>query len=604
MEFKVFTDSIDVAVIGLTNSGKSTFIGSTFRDHDFARRLFAGNDGGLTKVTTHYEVTVCEEPRVTSIGFNGTRLTKDIQPDAVDEMNNRLKNSIYKEYKIDPVSADKDGKFRTSLGNSLLKLANRMKGDIDLAFKFINSKNSDQLFRYIKIQVPVSDVIARIILKYGFKSITFRDTRGFLDSSLDSIEKKSPTLSDSGLDGVQACIIMNAQDAVMPNLGREAYGEFVETIFKSVPTFIVERNTALTTFLQFFKGKFTNELYEECINNQRIIGYNFHEMHKFLIELGILDKQGNATNQLINAHKRELILPEVLYLKNDDNNDTDDYKLYLFGVEAVLDRLLRSLSEFRELLLKIVNFFEDQKNVTQIKKAFLDIFDEQFYCRVVSGYTNYVSYPGELVRPVTQGYSKVRLLNDLVNGPLLGSLGGITTWDNSKREFRYGATGVFAATSYNVLRLIIDNLDKYDEFVDIIKSIVGTDEKFIQTCIQEVQLCLRYVLFNNFTDVLAHFSGWLIINRREAVSAIEDSRTLWNDDYAKKYGVNAIDTVYLTRIKKSLEKSLPMYRMGTFEYVRFSQLYVACVNVLERFFKCVSNNHDYRDDLQLNNVTI
>lgn len=601
MKFKVFAHKIDVAVIGLTNSGKSTFIGSLFRNRKLAKKLFKGNNGGLTKVTVHYEICNCEVASVVHVEFNRAKLLKDISFDAVQEMNKRL-NTTYKEFGIEPVSVDEKGFFQISLEENLSKLKDRIIADVDLAIEFINSSAGDQLFKYIKIKVPGSNMMLQVMERYGFESVTFRDSRGFLDLNMNEVEKKSPTLSETGLDGIQACIIMNGQDSVMSNFGREVYGEFVQAIFKSVPTFIIERNSVLKTYIKLTGQELTQEVYEKYLNNPDVIGFNFNEIHKFLTDLKIIDDQGNATSQLIDANKRELILPEVLALKNDEN--ADDYNIYLAGVEVVINKVLYTLAEFRSILLKIINLFEDTNNITKIKDSFVDTYENNFLSRIVSGYNNYEKYPGSLVRPVIGRYDKERLLNDLVNKSLLGPRGGITTWDSRKKEFVYGTTGVFAATTYNILRLIIDNIQEYPEIIDVVSKILGEDPKLINQGLIEVQQCLRYVLFDSFTDKNAHFSGRFIVDREHAVSAIEVMRSCWKEAYTQKYGNNAIDSVYLTGIKEFLHKTFPDYELTAYDYVRFSQLYVAQLKVIESLFDTVSNNHLYKEDLTLDGVSL
>lgn len=600
MGLKVFSDVIDVAIVGLTNSGKSTFITSMidrlkFGDSELLDKLHQ-NDGGLTKVTSFYELKACNKAKVVEVSFNYDSITNGISGNDVEAMNRRLNSAPYKKFNIKTITCLEGETFEASLQSSLNDFGNIIKNDIKYAISIINSPNADKILKHIKIQVPATNKVIEAMHRYGFTSVVLRDTRGFLDTDIGEIEKKTPTLADNGLDGIQACILMNGQDSTMPNLGREIYGDFVKSIFEAVPTFIIERSAKLAGKLEDVVDdgiSISTDVYSGLVKNPKVTNLNFNEVHKFLNSLGIVKEDGNATNQLIEVHKRELLLPEVGVLKTKViEYDSDEYRIYEFSVMEVFERLLKTLSDFRALLNKIVLFFDDPDKIKSIQAQYFNTFCKSIFIDIVREYYDYDRSSNVYVRPVTDGYDASNLLGNLVHKPLLGPRGGITT---RYGQFEYGATGVFAVTARAVINDIIVNLKDYNDIVTVIKSYVDEPQNLnvFNAYVLEIQQCLKYVLQNSFTDIWASFSGYSIVNRYKVVTAINKVRDLWNNTYAPKHGDNAIDTVYLKSVKSLVKNNLPQYSV---DFARVSQLYKAFYNITDEFFDCVSNNHDYLED--------
>lgn len=597
MSIKIFSDTIDVAVVGLTNSGKSTFISSLFNSNKIPDTIniseLRNNNGGLTKVTTYYSLTDCETIEVIDVIFNIGNLTRGIAETDVESINKKLANKEYRNFDIDPVTTNEKGFYKDSLEANLNKLATKIKSSFDTAVKYINMPSADLLIKSIKINVPASEKVLEIMSKYRFTTVVLRDTRGFLDANLSDLQQKTPTLADSGLDGIQACIFMNGQDSVMPNLGRELYGEFVKSIFESVPTFIVERSAKLAGKLEDCLDdniSFDPGIYNGLVNNKRITNLNFNEIHKFLNTLGIINENGISANQLIDVHKRELLLPEVSMLKSPSSSPDDDYIIYEFCVLEVLDSLLSTLSDFRSLLNKVMTFFDKPNQLNAIHQKFFSVFYESFFISIAKEYYDYYQHNYQLVRPVTQGYSKDNLLYNLAHNQLLGNRGGITT-RSSDNIYLYGSTGVFAATSWNILSILISKLNTFTQITDEIRNFIDdTNEKIVELYILEIQQCLRYVLQNSFTDINAHFGGYPITERYQTVRSLEEMRNQWNFEYKKKFGENSINSVYLTNIKTDLELLMPNYSLQSIDYVRFSQLFWSFSIMIKHFFELVSNN--------------
>ena len=589
MSLQVFNKEVDVAVIGLTNSGKSTFITSMIDRSKFGNtellKKLCDNDGGLTKVTTFYALTECGSASVDKVEF---------YDDFVEE-NAKKTIEILRKLKIDVQdAADKEDEVK-QIRSALNEFHKKLEGDLAYTIQTINKKDADKIIRYIKIKVPATQQAIQLMSKYGFDTVVLRDTRGFLDESMSS-GKKSPNLADSGLDGIQACVFMNGRDSVMPNLARDMYGDFVKSIFESVPTFIIEQSGYLTGKLEDCADD--NSLvkaYNDSMENPKVIKHNFTEIKKFLEHLGVVDRDGESTNQLIQANKRQLLLPEIVELKNKEKNyDSEDYKLYALCEMEVFKRLLESLADFRELLKRIVSFFDNAGNVASFQSKVLETFENLHFSDIVTDYLNGDRTNSVYVRPITNDFDMTNRLDNLIKKSLLGPRGGITAKTNG--YYDYGHTGTFAVTAWKALNEIIvdfDLVDNYTDLAEVIVSSIGENERnnknVVNTYILEVKQCLKYVLQNSCTDTRATFSGYYFVSRDKVVDSINKVKAQWKN-YEPKHGVNAIDIVFLKKIKQIMTEE---HLVNEVNLARVSQLYVAFRNVIEVFFSCVSKNHNY-----------
>jgi len=588
MSLQVFNKEVDVAVIGLTNSGKSTFITSMidrskFGDTELLKKL-CDNDGGLTKVTTFYALTECDSASVDKVDFHD---------DFVEE-NAKKTIEILRKLKIDVQdTADKEDEAN-QIRTALDEFSKKLEGDLAYTIQTINKKDADKIIRYIKIKVPATQQALELMSKYKFDTLVLRDTRGFLDDSMSS-GKKSPNLADTGLDGIQACVFMNGRDSVFPNLARDMYGDFVKSIFESVPTFIIEQSGYLTRELEECADDTLVKAYNDSMENPKIVKRNFTEIRKLLEHLGVVDKNGEATNQLIQANKRQLLLPEIVELKNKEKNyDSEEYKLYAVCQMEVLNRLLESLAEFRELLKRIVGFFDYAERVADFQSKVLETFENLHFSDIVTDYLNGNRTNSVYVRPITDDFNMTSRLDDLIKKSLLGPRGGITAKTNG--YYDYGHTGTFAVTTWKALNEIIVDFDLVDKYTDLAQLIVNSIEasernnkNVVNTYILEVKRCLKYVLQNSCTDTRATFSGYYFVSRYKVVDSINKVKEQWKS-YEKKYGVNAIDVVFLKKIEEIMTEE---HLVNEVNLARVSQLYVAFRNVIEVFFSCVSNSHNY-----------
>jgi len=388
---------------------------------------------------------------------------------------------------------------------------------------------------------------------------------------------------------------MNGRDSVFPNLARDMYGDFVKSIFESVPTFIIEQSGYLTRELEECADDTLVKAYNDSMENPKIVKRNFTEIRKLLEHLGVVDKNGEATNQLIQANKRQLLLPEIVELKNKEKNyDSEEYKLYAVCQMEVLNRLLESLAEFRELLKRIVGFFDYAERVADFQSKVLETFENLHFSDIVTDYLNGNRTNSVYVRPITDDFNMTSRLDDLIKKSLLGPRGGITAKTNG--YYDYGHTGTFAVTTWKALNEIIVDFDLVDKYTDLAQLIVNSIEasernnkNVVNTYILEVKRCLKYVLQNSCTDTRATFSGYYFVSRYKVVDSINKVKEQWKS-YEKKYGVNAIDVVFLKKIEEIMTEE---HLVNEVNLARVSQLYVAFRNVIEVFFSCVSNSHNY-----------
>jgi len=139
MQLNMIGKEVDVAVIGLTNSGKSTFITSMidreqFGDAELLKKL-CDNDGGLTKVTTFYSLTDCDFARVDRVEFHN---------DLVDEKK-KVVTDFLKKHKIE-IPTSTEGTDDDVLWGALENFRNRLVNDLAYTVGMVNTKDADKIY--------------------------------------------------------------------------------------------------------------------------------------------------------------------------------------------------------------------------------------------------------------------------------------------------------------------------------------------------------------------------------------------------------------------------------------------------------------------------
>lgn len=608
-----FSETADIAISGPTNAGKTTFISSLIdltkceEWKDGIKKLIK-NDGGLTKVTTYYKLGAFERISIEDITFNEKIFTLGGQ--TVQLINNKIKEANNCGLKIELIPEEDYSieELNILIKERLENEKSRLKDNIQEIFDIINNKKIIKFIRNIKLCIPTKKQVLKLLVVYGFKYIVLRDTRGFLDIDIKEDIKQIPTIEEMSLEGINACILMNGQNTVIPNFGREFYGEFVKSIFESVPTIIVERSAVLGDRLETVLesgNELTEEYIKEQMENSKVKKRNFKEINKWLNELGIIDKNNECVNNLIGNHKIELIIPEVSDIEEDTCKS-----IYERCSLILLEEVLSKLSKFRDNLQRIVHFFDEEKNILFIENTFDRIFNKIWLGEIIREYNCYGSH-NQIVRPVLAEYFKKDILDGLVKDRLLGPRGGITTRDSSN-IYRYGATGVCAVTSLKLIDKIIKNLSNDKDFLEELKNTIedtSDNDNLIKLYVYEIQEFLKYALLIS-TDEKANFSSYSIIDRYFVVNAVKSMKKEWEKySLSKNMSVEvAMDRLYYSYIKdliigKDTGKSI-IWESETMDYVRFSQLKKIFENIFSNFFNEISNKHKeisirHKSDLQI-----
>lgn len=579
MNIKKIDKTAEIAIIGLTNSGKSTFITQLIDknsiSNDYIESLSRCNDGGLTKVTTYYKI--CKNLENANIVVEDVTFRKDIEFKIGDKLHSDI-NQFLRKNGLD-ICND-----RQELEDRMESLKQKMILNFSTTINIINSDNASKLILNIKIKARASNNIANIMSKYDFDEVVFRDTRGFLDEEKTELNTKEFTLKNVGLDNIHACIWMGGRNSAIPNLARQIYGDFIKSIFEAVPTFIIEQNGELRAYLKYINfEEEKNEdfsLYHKLVKDNSINDVNFEEFNKLLDSLKIREKDIPA-NILIKNNEKRFLLPQVNF-KNEQN-----CYIYQYCLSAVFDELMNSVSSLRKRITEISEFLSKDYNKKIISEAIFNIFMKQYFNVILFNFFKQES--GSCVRPMLTGFDFSSLSIKLISGDLLGMYDGITTRENN--EYRYPATGVFSATMWKVLNNIFSSLDRSKEFEEAIMKCIDSEE-LLSIYKLKVQQCLQYVLQNQYTDVNANFGSWPIIDRFCAKDSILEMRELWKNEYSKEYGDNSINTVYLTNISKLVDEIIELYpyiKLGNDWYVRSSQWYKAFVNSINYYFKQISD---------------
>lgn len=267
------------------------------------------------------------------------------------------------------------------------------------------------------------------------------------------------------------------------------------------------------------------------------------------------------------------------------NVDKTKLDFYNIGITQIVNQIKQNNIDFPGGVLyqknqdRVINFKGELKNMNQVTDLSIPFNKDSVRL-------------GDLAE-VTLDYPKVSEMARVNGTPAIGLI------IHKESDANIVKTGKRAKEEIEKIRLVKSGLDlkiAQDSTIFTESSLNETQRNLLEGILTTALILFIFlrrwksigiVLIAIPTSVLSTFFMMYILGMR----------VRWNDKYTAKYGAQAIDTVYLTATKDFLNTTLPDYKMGTFEYVRFSQLYFSLTKVFESFFSCVSDDHVYRDDL-------
>lgn len=486
---------LNIALIGLSKSGKTSFINSLAYDPSWLLELHS-DDGARTKLTVDYEFVPygeIKEPTVASVSWN--------------KMN--------------------DGS----------KLFQPGKLTMEQAMALINTEGIDQYIRTLRIQIPANSTFTTLLLKEDL-IIHIRDTKGLLDFAVEEVDEiakvHTPSFEEAGLDNLDGVIFIG--NSLFPNSVAKIYKRLLSRVLDSVPVFLVCRDLALTETVQS-----TEEAYK-VISQKReglYMDQRFWEAWNFLRNLGVAERKNGRyefTVKFLPSKDVEYVIPECEYLtlrkmKMEErleenpvkNTSYENYRHFTTCVVAdVTKKLLDYYNDVYKLLgKKLASDLQSRKN--------------EFLWSVKSDFSKYgIGMRTRYARPQLRDQTYVSLSRKILGKDqmLLGPKNGISTLRNGHLE--YESVAVVGVTLERAMRAWIIDMARWGELPS------GLDK------------ILLYVLQKKFIDRAAMICDYPCLDRFLIRDVILEARRQNSGDEVPKEAMSICAEILLNKFCDAL----------------------------------------------------
>ena len=439
----------DIAIIGESMSGKSTWIASMFCEqiqHEL-RKIAEHNKEGQTKLPTRYLL------KNTGSESNTVKI-EHIQwnEDVFHELEEKedygcLKKSL--EYFTASVMEEDD-----TVKNTLEYLKGggfeKRLGSLDFQDFYQNVINNREvldtnLISYIEISGRINDGIANFMAENGVECIKLRDTRGFWDESLEQMKKRIAAITkersksqyvisslvqdapdavralmdDRGIHGIDACVILAAggSNALRVGPGRELYGNLLKHMVNTYPVFVMLRTDHMTEIMMDEPAESYTELCEKLLKKPTFNG--MQDIRDLLEEYGLnKEHAGDGYMDYIRRdHYKELLLANLM------KNPSEEYQeIYTRSSHGALQEMVSQLIGYYQKTDTAVAFFNHIGDGEKREKLIKAGYDREFMNEIRT-YT--LGYYNGWFRYVTQWLAN-KIAGEYFGG-LVGPRGGLST---------------------------------------------------------------------------------------------------------------------------------------------------------------------------------
>ena len=526
------------AILGMTKSGKTTGIAALTNCPESIIELSHGDDG-RTKVTVEYHFinkTVVGGIKVEAIDFHEQTILKSPDGLSKDVYNAEVKkNPIYKNIlKLREAAADEP--LKDCVISQLSDLKNKI-STLEEIKTLISTEKIDLYVRKVILCVQKNTILQAHLSNID---LYIRDTRGLMDIALEKDDEDGKKLanvrplSEIGLDGIHGVIFFSSDN--YPNIVSSIYRDTIETVFRSVPFFLIARDKALTKLFRLNEQPETLENIKAFIDSIQcgeakyypdVEAEFFEDTLRLLNDFKVTEHYSDGSYKFIDPYfkqpETEFLVSSVTALRRPQNaKDVIIHRDFMFFQLTVT-------ASFCKIVGMVTNLLNDMKRILRSGTAG-DILMSQFpdfSIRLSNDLQRYNIYhtsydASEIVKPQLTYLTEAQLGIDLADPgyTILGTYGGITTLSSGR--LRHASTAILCVTARKSLMELIANIKISSDLSDtngdaIIVNLKGDFGK------QEalLKIALRYVLFQLFTDVNASIQKYLIVNRYKAKASIE-----------------------------------------------------------------------------------
>lgn len=393
----------DIAVVGESMAGKSTWIASLFRE-DIAgklQKLSKENREGQTKISVYYRLHNPEgnDFQVVGIGWKLEALAKVLKGDKYPQAFRKLMISLKMPYQ-DATEMEED-MLQSGLADYFQTEEYISCIHTQEPFSFLRDVVNNEEIRelgtiaYVETDGAASDEAWAEISRYGVEWIRMRDTRGFLAETESEMLKylewaKCPStysgklLDDRGIYDVDACVLMGmaGTNTLSKKLLKSIYGPPLRNILEKYPVFLVIRSDRLIDICQN-----ASELnYDAVIEKNeagtfRCLGKPFMgscDLHKLLQECGLRKNSGVPQTDLAQEYYSELIFADIPTEGIPEEERRKYAAICRMTVIGAFSEMLRSMRSYERVLNKaevILNSLSKDRRAKMERQIFDEIFD-------------------------------------------------------------------------------------------------------------------------------------------------------------------------------------------------------------------------------------
>lgn len=545
-------NSYDIAVVGESMAGKSTWIANLF-DEDITKQLKSIcelNQEGQTKIPVYYWLENLRGKKlgVKSIGWNLELLSKTLKEEEKQKCVQRLIELLNLPTGFDLTTEDDiQGEIEYILEKYLQSdeymVCIEELQTVEFISTICNGSKIGELgiISYVEIYGAANADVWNMIKDFGLESVKIRDTRGFLDETedkmqeflesakqnyrkenesirntqFDEVDKNDEylqkLLDDRGIYGVDACVFMSVagSNALSKKNNKRIYGPLIKNMLEKNPTFLVVRADKLT---EIYAGN-SDISYEESISKGENGKYiqlgkfftGFSDLRALLKEYGLHEKSEDYRTDIARKHYKELVLANIPLEDFTETEMQEMGEIYRKSALGVFTEVLYGVQEYYKNIEEAERCLEalNRDHTEKLKKLYDKEFDSNIFLHSGEwGYCNHKFYY------VTKYLSNK--VQESYYGGMVGVHGGLTTWITG--HGRVGAAAIdFLETAYKLRKDLHSQL--VDELEPEIKSYIQQRCGNNIDISQEVKLTKQNLMLKFDKEIEANFERLSCTNR-------------------------------------------------------------------------------------------
>lgn len=584
---------VDIAVIGVTMAGKSTYIASLFSEgiNEKLRIICLDNTKGQTKITTFYRLEECGDLRISGVGISQEHWSR-----SSDEIKEKLRKYLL-------ITADEENGFnKDSSKEDECVLEKNLTNIEEFYSQIINSGEvmDSEVITKVIVSGAAAENVWKSIRDFGLEEVVIRDTRGLMDeteefekryekvnriknkkmqnsddialpkdngSNLEEEEMLKALINERGIEGADACIFMTSggREALGAENQRARYGFILKEIIQTMMVAVVAQDQNLSEKLWAIQKEKRFETYLDWLGQGVDENYNFmadklywgsgscRSVRELLVDMGLFqqgDPDRGYNAELLKKHYRQYLVAQMI--------DYNEHKeMYWDTVHASFRKVLEEVASYKKELLS----WMEGRTLDGLEKAFLKVFEDYYWnlkehggalelynrngmACWETGLSDY--YVDDLTDKIEKSLRERKDYKgfDDVNGNYVfrmkGKRGGLTTWTPDGRVGRYSFDLLEHAysTFIHLREECVKNFDNYKK--DGGTRLSEREKQFLSDILEAVRIN-SFAYYSCSKAMLKPYMLWSILdsiedkstgNGASADAVVEERKRNFGDSYS------------------------------------------------------------------------